>query len=139
MVITLTSLEQALGHFAEAIEFANSDIARKDKRLFKQFRYSVILCFEFTYGLCWRTLKKQLEEDSPTSTIINELNYNDMMREAAIRGLVADPVIWMDYRKQRNNTSHVYNAKLAQEVYETALNFYKDAERLLNVLLERNR
>src|SRR5437870_5279548 len=130
MVLKLTPLEQALARLGEAIEFANSDMARKDKRLFQQFRNSVKQCFEFTYELCWLTLKRQLEKDSLTSTAIDELNYNYMMREAAVRGLVADPLVWMDYRKQRNITSHAYNEKMAQEVYETALKFYKDAEKL---------
>jgi hypothetical protein len=44
----------------------------------------------------------------------------------------------MDYRKQRNITSHAYEEKMAQEVYETVLKFFKDAEDLLRKLQARN-
>lgn len=138
MILKLTSLEKAISRLGEAIEFANSDMAKNDNRLFQQFRNSVIQCFEFTYELCWRMLKRQLEKDSPTPASIDELSFNDMVREAAVRGLVSDPVLWMDYRKQRNITSHAYNEKMAQEVYETAVKFYKDAQDLLKTLQDRN-
>jgi nucleotidyltransferase substrate binding protein (TIGR01987 family) len=138
MELKLNPLEQALARLSEAIEFANSDMARNDKRLFQQFRNSVIQCFEFTYELSWRTLKRQLEKDSPTPAAIDELNFNDMIREAAVRGLISDPAAWMDYRKQRNITSHAYNEKMAQDIYEGTLQFYKDAEKLLKALQDRN-
>lgn len=72
-----------------------------------------------------------------TPAAIDELSYNDLIREGAVRG-INDPVVWMDYRKQRNITSHAYEEKMAQEVYETVLKFFKDAEDLLRKLQARN-
>jgi len=63
---------------------------------------------------------------------------NDLMREAAIRSYVADPLRWMQYRKKRNITSHVYDENMAQDVYETALAFSSDAMQLLKKLREKN-
>ena len=138
MGLKLNSLKQAVDQLQEAIEFSYSELAKNNDRLFKQFRNSVIQCFEFTYELCWKMLKRQLMLDAPTPVGIDELSFNDMMREAAIRGLVDDPVQWMRYRKERNVTSNAYDEKMAQEVYNIALIFLKDAEKLLKKLQEKN-
>ena len=138
MALQLESLEKAIASLQEAIEFSCSKMAKEDNRLFRQFRNSVIQCFEFTYELSWKMLKRRLELDAPTPSNIDELNYNDLMREAAVRGLIQDPVLWMEYRKERNITSHAYNERMAQEVYEAAMKFFKDASELLKVLQEKN-
>lgn len=137
MPINLEYLESAIGRLAEAIQFSTSNLAKQDIRLFQQFRYSVIQCFEFTYELCWKTLKRRLEQDAATPALIDKFSFNDLIREAAVRGFIHDPVRWMQYRKERNMTSHAYNEKMAQEVYEIALSFFKDAEQLLKSLQER--
>ena len=137
MSLQLTSLEKAVSQLKESIQFAHSDMA-KDLRIFQQFRNSVIQCFEFTYELCWKMLKRRLELDSPTPALVDEFSFNDLMREAAIRGYLADPGRWMQYRKKRNITSHVYDENMAQDVYQTALEFALDAEQLLQTLQKKN-
>lgn len=138
MQLDLTSLEKAISQLKEAINFAHTDMAKQNIALFQQFRNSVIQCFEFTYELCWKMLKRRLELDSPTPAVIDEFSFNDLIREGAVRGYVDKPAHWIRYRKERNVTSHVYNERMAQEVYETAILFFKDAEKLLKTLLERN-
>ncbi len=139
MELDLTSLEKAVYRLSEAVNYSHSDMAKKDEPLFQQFRNSVIQCFEFTYELCWKMLKRRLELDSPSPAIVDEFNFNDLVREGAIRGIVQDPARWINYRKFRNLTSHAYNEKMAQEVYEIALSFLDDARQLLNSLKEKNR
>jgi nucleotidyltransferase substrate binding protein (TIGR01987 family) len=138
MKLKLTSLKKAIGRLKEAIEFSHSDMALQNEKLFEQFRNSVIQCFEFTYELSWKMLKRQLELDVPTPSIIDELSYNDMIREAAVRGYIDEPVQWIKYRKERNITSHAYDEKLSQEIYKTAIQFLKDAEQLFLNLDRKN-
>jgi len=137
MSLNLTPLAKAINSLEEAIEFSRSEMA-KDLRVFRQFRNSVIQCFEFTYELCWKMLKRRLELDAPTPAAIDELSFNDLIRQAAVQGYLLDPVIWMNYRKKRNVTSHAYDEKMAQEVYEIALAFWWDAKDLLKNLEARN-
>lgn len=139
MELHLGPLEKAINSFKEAIEFSHSDLSKQDNRLFRQFRNSVIQCFEFSYELCWKMLKRRLQIDMPSPSNLDELSFNDMMREAAKRGFISDPLVWMEYRKERNLTSHAYDEKMAQEVYETALAFIHDAEHLLQNLQRKNR
>ncbi|KTC66282.1 nucleotidyltransferase substrate binding protein (plasmid) [Legionella adelaidensis] len=134
MSLNLRPLQSAVTQLQEAIDFSNSDLAKKDSKLFNQFRNSVIQCFEFSYELCWRMIKRQLELDLPTPSEVDQLNFNDMMRTAAERGYVENPVVWMRYRKLRNVTFHAYDEKLAQEVYEVAILFLHDAKELLRTL-----
>lgn len=138
MTLNLHSLEKATAQLKEAIEYSHSVMAQQDQGLFKQFRNSVIQCFEFTYELSWRMLKRQLALDAPTPTKIDELSFNELIREAAIRGLIQNPTRWMQYRKERNITSHTYDETMAQEVYLIALQFVHDAENLLKKLQEKN-
>jgi nucleotidyltransferase substrate binding protein (TIGR01987 family) len=138
MKLKLTSLKKAISRLREAIEFSLSDMAEQNEKLFEQFRNSVIQCFEFTYELSWKMLKRQLELDVPTPSVIDELSYNDMIREAAVRGYIDEPVQWIKYRKERNVTSHAYDEKLAQEIYKTAIQFLKDAEQLFLNLDKKN-
>lgn len=135
----LAPLEKAIDSLKEAIEFSHSELAKQDTRLFRQFRNSVIQCFEFTYELCWKMLKRQLQLDAPNSSRIDELNFNDMIREGAVRGLIHDPIAWMQFRKERNATSHTYNENMAQEVYQTAVIFIAHAEQLLLSLKEKQK
>lgn len=138
MALKLTSLIKATDSLREAIDFSLSDMAKNDVRLYRQFRNSVIQCFEFTYELSWKMLKRQLAIDAATPTAIDELSFNDMIREAAVRGFISDPVQWMRYRKERNVTSHAYDEKMAQEVYEIAVIFLPDAIELLQKLQTKN-
>ncbi|MBV8802738.1 MAG: nucleotidyltransferase substrate binding protein [Gammaproteobacteria bacterium] len=138
MILNLASLKKTISCLNEAIEFSHSDMAKQNEKIFEQFRNSVIQCFEFTYELSWKMLKRRLELDSPTPAAIDELSFNDMIREAAVRGYINEPVQWIKYRKERNITSHAYDEKLAQEIYKTAIHFLKDAQQLFLNLDRKN-
>lgn len=49
--LELTPLEKAVQQLKDAIAFSCSELAKRDHKLFVQFRNSVIQCFEFTYEL----------------------------------------------------------------------------------------
>lgn len=129
--IDFSSFEKALAQLKESIEFASSPLAQENERIFYQFRNSVIQCFEFSYELAWKMLKRKLEQESPNATEVEALSFQDLMRLAATKMYVRDPEKWFVYRKFRNITSHAYDEVSANKVYEAAKDFFEDATDLL--------
>lgn len=89
---------------------------------------AVIQRFEFAFELSWKFMKSYLEYEgiegaaSPRSTI----------RLAFKQGLITDGDDWITMMLDRNRTSHVYDEKLALEIF----NNIKDRHiKLLNMLV----
>lgn len=76
-------------------------------------RDSVIQRFEFTYELAWKMLKLKLEDEGITARTPRET-----FQEALQAGFIEDGNIWTDMQKQHNLTTHTYDDKLAEEVYQ---------------------
>ena len=67
----------------------------------------------------------------------------DSLRTAvsALHGVIAksdDVDQWMRHHDARNETSHTYEASVAERVYRAAHDFVHDARRLLEALESRN-
>lgn len=97
----------------------------------------VIQNFEFTYELCWKFMKRWLETNlSPM--IADGVTRRELFRLAAESRLIEDVQQWMRYHDARNQTAHIYDPQIAQDVYGTARGFAKDARKLLQALEARN-
>lgn len=102
----LDNFQSAFKNFNSAIELANQ---RPLSDLEKQ---GLIQSFEFTHELAWNVLK-----DFLTSQGVGPLfGSKDTTREAFNRGLISHGEIWMDMINSRNQTSHTYNKKTADEI-----------------------
>ncbi|MDD5307677.1 MAG: nucleotidyltransferase substrate binding protein [Deltaproteobacteria bacterium] len=132
MKLDLSSLHLALATLERAIIRASA--APADEEL----RDAVIQRFEYSFELCWKMLKRHLEQVLPNPAAVDRLSFKELIREAAERGLVARVEPWWTYRHQRNLTSHTYDAKNACAVFETALAFHPDAVALLGEIEKRN-
>lgn len=130
MDINLSSLEKAILTLDEAI------IRSKQAPLDDLLRDGVIQRFEYTFELSIKMLKRILEKMSVLASVIDTLSYNQLLREAAEKGLIDNVRQWMMYRHQRNLTSHTYNQAKAIQVYESILIFIDDAKALLLQLKE---
>ncbi|MEA2004569.1 MAG: HI0074 family nucleotidyltransferase substrate-binding subunit, partial [archaeon] len=71
----------------------------------EELRDAVIQRFEYTYELCWKMLKRQLEEGSPHPSAVDALSFRDLLREGAEKGMIRGVEDWFVYREQRNITS----------------------------------
>jgi nucleotidyltransferase substrate binding protein (TIGR01987 family) len=131
MPLDLSSLQRALDSLERAI---SRTLAAPDD---EELRDAVIQRFEYTYELCWKMLKRQLEREMPTPAEADRMPFSELVREGAERGLVDAPERWLLYRHQRNVTSHAYDGEKARGVYETALAFAPDARALLAALSRR--
>lgn len=139
MALVLSGLQKAVSALAGVL--AKSDDAefmgRLDDVARNAIRAGVIQHFEFTYELCWKFIKRWLETNiSPTAA--DGVTRRELFRLAAENRLLEDVEQWMRYHEARNLTSHIYQPKIAERVYNTAHDFALDAARLLAALEARN-
>jgi len=72
----------------------------------------IIQSFEFTYELCWKTLKLVLEAngiEAPFPRVVFE--------EAWKAKLIEGNEVWKDIIEARNLSTHTYNQALARKLY----------------------
>jgi len=132
MKLELSSFEKALASLDEA----PAEFDRTQSQFVKD---ACIQRFEYTYELAHKLLKRQLEAMSPNPSEIDQMSFPDMIRSGAERGLLANGWDeWRRFRDARNATSHAYNEKKANEVFERIPAFRDEAAFLLARLAERN-
>lgn len=132
MKLDLSSLKSATASLQRGIERSQRDTNDEE------VRDAVIQRFEYTYELCWKMLRRHLGLTSPSPAAIDQLSFKELMREAIQQGLTTDFDAWLEYRNQRNITTHTYNRQKAQSVYDSALRFHEHAKSLLRELERRN-
>lgn len=130
MSLDFSSLDSAIKQLEVAHNYSTSDLA-KDIGLFKQFRNSTVQCFEYTYELAWKPLQRKLEQVHPNPQIIDEYEFKDLIREAAVRGYIKTPELWFEFRRLRNLSSHAYDRSKAEQVYAKAQDLLTEAKYLL--------
>ncbi len=102
VILRIHNFEKALERLKEATERAKDDLDRD----------GVIQRFEFTVELLWKTLKailayQGIECHSPRNCI----------KEAFRAGLIDDDEIILDMLEDRNRSSHIYDQKIAEEIF----------------------
>lgn len=131
MKLDYSSLKNAVSSLQIAVERASA--AREDDML----RDAVIQRFEYTYELCWKMLKRKLEQEAANPALIDQLSYKDLIRVGAEKGYIDDAFSWFEYREARNITSHTYNLQKAEQVFAKALLFAASSRKLLDKLVAR--
>lgn len=139
MVLDLSSLEKSVQSLDRALAIAtSSEVAATLSCEHKEvLRAGVIQNFEFTYELCWKFMKRWLENNLG-ATYVDGVSRKDLFRLAAEQRLIENIEGWMEYHYARNLTAHTYNLDKAQEVFLSAQKFIRDAKLLLNRLIEKN-
>ncbi|MGD9153575.1 MAG: nucleotidyltransferase substrate binding protein [Gammaproteobacteria bacterium] len=132
MALDLSSLAKAISSLERAI------VRSRDNPRDEELRDAVIQRFEYTYELCWKMLKRQIELEAANPAEIDALSFRDLLREAAEKGMIDNIEKWFVYREQRNITSHTYDENKAESVKQTAFSFIDDAKNLLNTLEKRS-
>lgn len=132
MNLDFSSFEKALSSLQRVLDRSRTVPGDED------IRDACIQRFEYTYELAFKMLKRQLEQDLPSSEELDQLAFKEMIRVGAERGLIAAPERWFDYRAKRNITSHTYDEEKAREVFTVLADFAADAADLLARLKSRN-
>lgn len=138
MTLDLSSLQKAVSSLERAIRVASSRIeGAVDKDYEEVIRAGVIQNFEFTYELCWKFMKRWIE-NNVSSGVVDGVPRIELFRVAAESRLIKDVEVWMEYHGARNETAHIYDRNTAENVYNAAVRFIKDAKDLLDVLKAKN-
>ena len=132
--LDLSSLEDASAQLKTALDYAKSNLAQADIKIFEQFRNSTVQCFEYTYELSIKSIRRFLEQTSDNPSLVDDWDFKDLIREAAVRGVIDNPNDWFDFRKLRNISSHAYSRSKAEEVYQRAGDLYQSSQNLLTFL-----
>ena len=99
-------------------------------------RDAAIKRFEYTFELCWKFLKRWLENETADSTI-DSFSKKELFRVGREYDLIRDVEAWFKYNRARNETSHTYNETKAEEVYAVIKDFLDDSRFLLERLERR--
>ena len=107
--------------------------------MFEQLRNSVIQCFEFTYELSHKMLRRYLEQIAASPEEIDPSTFQSLIRTGNEKGLLrSDWLRWKIYRQARTDSSHTYDQEKAEAVYSIAPDFLDEAKHLYGQLVERS-
>lgn len=129
--LDLTSLTKAVESFLRALSAYEKDSSNEF------VRDSCIQRFEYCYDLSTKMIKRHLSNISANPSEINEMTFQQQVREAYTKGLLKNSWDkWSSYRDDRNATSHGYDEDRAKEVASSVKYFYAEVEHLLERLKE---
>lgn len=115
-------LEQAPTSLKEAVRSpAKNDLERD----------GVIQRFEYTFELCWKTLRSLLLKAGRSEV---SASPKPLIREASVENLISDVDRWFEFLEARNFTVHTYSKKNADQVYEDAKTFPPYVDQLLKAM-----
>lgn len=102
-------MKSALRTLEEGVRIAKSDLERD----------GVIQRFEYAFELLWKTLKLYLNYEG-----IECFSPRSCIKEAFRRGLIEDVELLLEMLEDRNRTSHIYEEKIAEEIFEKIRDIY---------------
>ena len=132
---SLRAAVQALGNAVDVVsspEFAMVDLRWRDTLV-----AGVVQHFEFTFELCWKMLKRQLEREVPSPAALDGASYRELFRFAHQRGLIPTVEPWFEFRELRNITAHTDARDKARKVAAGAPVLLAQARALLSTIEAR--
>lgn len=137
--LDLRPLQRALLALQRSLAFVDDRdwFGKQPEALQETVMAGAIQHFELVYELSVKMLRRTLEREADNPAVIDALSYRDMLRSAFEKGLVTDVLLWFDYRKLRNITTHTYDEDKVREVLVGIHGFMAEAQRLLDRLEAR--
>ena len=109
---------QRYSSFLKTLE--NMEIFFQKEKLNDLERQGLVKAFEYTFELCWNTLKDYYEYQGES----NLQGSRDVYQLAFQRGLITDGELWMQMVFDRNRTTRIYYQVIAQEISTRICNQY---------------
>lgn len=105
--------QQRLANYAKALDQLGNAVATSQQRPLSDLeKQGLIQAFEFTHELAWNVMKDYFAyQGNPGIS-----GSRDAAREAFQKGLIEDGEGWMEMIRSRNQTSHTYQQKIADEM-----------------------
>ncbi|MFI3142253.1 MAG: HI0074 family nucleotidyltransferase substrate-binding subunit [Clostridia bacterium] len=115
---------KAIDRLSEAIEICKHDNT-------SLIRDGLIQRFEFTTELAWKTTREKLLDEG----FVDINTPKNVMKKAFFVGLITDEKKWLNLLNERNQTSHLYDEDVAEQICENIQTQYLQAfEDLLSKL-----
>ena len=96
--------KEALARLREILRLEPGDVVRD----------AAIKRFEFTFDLAWKYLKARLEEEKGVVC----RSPKDCFRQAYVQKLILYDDFWLTMTDLRNQSVHLYDKKLAEEIFQ---------------------
>ena len=136
--LDLGSLRAALQALGDAMDVVSSpEFAVVDPRWQNTLVAGVVQHFEFTFELCWKMLKRQLEREVPSPSELDRSSFRELFRLGHQRGLITAVEPWFEFRELRNITAHTYAKDKAHKVAAGAPALLAQAQALLSTIDSR--
>lgn len=103
-----------------AIERLKEAIGDYEEYKLDSLKDSVIQRFEFSLELSWKAIKRYLNSEG----VIEATTPKQTIREAYLQGIIGNGEIWMNMLDDRNITSHTYDKKIADKIFENIVKEY---------------
>ena len=103
MKLDSSPLASAVEQLQRSFDYLHGDLASADSGLREQFRAATIQAFEFTYELAVKMIQRQLAQIVANPEALRNMDFADLMRDAADAGIVRDALSYIRYRELRNN------------------------------------
>ncbi len=116
----IENFEKALTQLKKALQEPVTPIVRD----------ATIQRFEFTYELCWKTLKGYLEDTHGIRVVSPRLVF----KEAFAIDLIENEDTFIEMIESRNTLSHTYNEDQAQSIYVKCGEYLKEMKTVLQNL-----
>ena len=114
----INDFSSALKSLKEAVKEAETDLEID----------GAIQRFEFTFELCWKTIKRFLELEGLICK-----SPRGCLKEAYQLRLIKEEKIWLNMIEDRNNSTHVYDKITSREIFGRIKKFYtKEFKTLLS-------
>ena len=132
-VIIMDRFQTKRDNYINAVERLQEAIEEYAHHSSKTVRDGVIQRFEFTTELAWKTLREYLidqgfaRKDTPKS----------VMKDAYAHDFIHDESIWVDMLNDRNQTSHIYQDEIAQQIFERIINKYANELKELATFMKK--
>ena len=128
---SIDSLERSIKAYALAVKLSlESDII-------ESIQAGVIQNFEIVYEQSWKMIKRWLSINIGNE-YVDGISRKELFRLAAKERLIDDFDAWLDFHRSRNETSHIYAQKTANEVFEKAESFLGYAKALYGAIELKN-
>ena len=132
MALDVTPLANATARLREAL--ARHRAEPQDEQL----RDGLIQRFEFTYELCHKTVRRYLQERSPSAEEIARLSFAQLIRAGNAQGLLrAEWPVWRHFRDIRARSTRTYDADTAAAVVAEIPSFLEEVEYFCGELRKR--
>ncbi len=113
--------QQRLNNYKKALSQLGDAVSLSEQRPLSELEnQGLIQAFEFTHELAWNVMKDFFFYQGSS----NITGSRDATREAFNMGLIEKGDIWMEMIRSRNQTSHTYNHKIAEEIVKSIISHY---------------